>query len=207
MRRNRWVLFGSGILVVLLVSGCTLLNQVPLASFSALPVTGEAPLTVQFNASGSSDPDGGSLSFSWRFGDGQSGIGEIIAHTFNDSGQFTVELTVTDDAGAQSTAYQTILVTDLGDAPVAQISASPTSGGYPLSVSFNGAASSDPDGQIVSYQWTFGDGSTGSGINTVHTYAAIGTYTATLTVTDNEGNTATRTIVIQVMESGGSVCG
>jgi RHS repeat-associated protein len=55
------------------------------------------------------------------------------------------------------------------------------------SVSFNGGGSSDPDGTIVSYSWTFGDGGTGSGTTPTHAYAANGNYTVTLTVTDNAG--------------------
>jgi RHS repeat-associated protein len=55
------------------------------------------------------------------------------------------------------------------------------------SISFNGGNSSDPDGTITSYAWTFGDGGTGSGVNPTHVYAANGNYTVTLTVTDNLG--------------------
>jgi hypothetical protein len=59
-----------------------------------------------------------------------------------------------------------------------------------LTCNFNGSASSDPDGSIVSYAWDFGDGSSGSGATASRTYAAPGTYTATLTVTDNGGSSA-----------------
>lgn len=56
-----------------------------------------------------------------------------------------------------------------------------------LACTFNGSASSDSDGSIVSYSWNFGDGSNASGVTASHTYAAAGTYTVSLTVTDNEG--------------------
>lgn len=59
-----------------------------------------------------------------------------------------------------------------------------------LSVSVNGAGSSDPDGTIASYAWTWGDGGTSTGVTASHTYAAAGTYTIGLTVTDNQGATA-----------------
>jgi PKD repeat protein len=58
-----------------------------------------------------------------------------------------------------------------------------------LSVSVDASASTDPDGSIVSYAWTYGDGATASGVTATHTYAADGTYTITLKVTDNAGAT------------------
>ena len=58
-----------------------------------------------------------------------------------------------------------------------------------LACSFNGSTSSDPDGTIASYAWTFGDSTQGSGATPQHTYAGQGTYTVTLTVTDNQGAT------------------
>src|SRR5207247_10379479 len=54
-----------------------------------------------------------------------------------------------------------------------------------LTCSFSASGSSDPDGTIASYAWTFGDGTTGAGATTSRTYAAGGSYTVTLTVTDN----------------------
>lgn len=83
-------------------------------------------------------------------------------------------------------------------APTASFTATPSSGTAPLTVAFDGAGSSDPDGSIVSYQWSFGDGSTANGIRVTHVYAALGTLSAKLTVTDNAGatNTAQRTITV-----------
>jgi PKD repeat protein len=81
--------------------------------------------------------------------------------------------------------------------PVAStLGTSPTSGTAPLTVSFVGTNSSDPDGIIAGYLWNFGDGTTSTLGNVSHTYAAAGTYTATLTVTDNSGAIASSTVVI-----------
>jgi PKD repeat protein len=77
-------------------------------------------------------------------------------------------------------------------APTAAMSATPSTV-TPLQVAFSGASSTDSDGSIVSYAWNFGDGTTGSGVTTSRTYAASGTYTVTLTVTDDDGATGTTT--------------
>lgn len=83
-------------------------------------------------------------------------------------------------------------------APEAAFSATPVSGIVPLNVAFNASASSDRDGQIVSYQWTFGDGSTASGMSVSHIYTLAGNYTATLTVTDDFGATSSTSVPIIV---------
>jgi PKD repeat protein len=82
--------------------------------------------------------------------------------------------------------------------PVAAVSANPTSGNAPLSVSFDGTASHDPDGTIASYSWNFGDGGTGTGATASHAYQNAGSYTAVLTVTDNLGATGTNSVGITV---------
>jgi chitodextrinase len=69
----------------------------------------------------------------------------------------------------------------------------PYSGITGQAVAFNGAGSSDPDGTLAGYQWSFGDGTTGSGATPAHAYSAAGTYTVTLTVTDNGGATGSTT--------------
>ena len=81
--------------------------------------------------------------------------------------------------------------------PTVTVSANPTSGLAPLPVSFSSNAS-DPDGSIVSYSWTFGDGQTATQPFTSSTYTSAGTYTARLTVTDNQGATASATVIINV---------
>jgi PKD repeat protein len=82
--------------------------------------------------------------------------------------------------------------------PVARATATPTSGNAPLTVAFDGTTSSDSDGSIVSYAWTFGDGGNATGPTTSHAYQIAGVYTATLTVTDNQGATHSTTSSISV---------
>ena len=86
---------------------------------------------------------------------------------------------------------------------VARILATPTSGSTPLAVLFDASASSYPDGTAISYQWSFGDGTTGTGANTSHTYGSAGTYMATLTVTDDLGTTGTARAAIRAMSPEG----
>jgi PKD repeat protein len=82
--------------------------------------------------------------------------------------------------------------------PVARATATPTSGAAPLSVAFDGTTSSDPDGSLVGLAWAFGDGATATGPTASYTYSTAGSYTARLTVTDNQGATGTTTIPITV---------
>ncbi|MHB8973222.1 MAG: S8 family serine peptidase [Pirellulaceae bacterium] len=81
--------------------------------------------------------------------------------------------------------------------PKAVALASLTGGDIPLFVAFDGRGSTDPDGTIVSYSWSFGDGSQASGSDVTHTYTAAGSFTATLIVTDNLGATSSATLTIK----------
>lgn len=83
-------------------------------------------------------------------------------------------------------------------APSAVASASATSGVVPLTVTFSSAGSTDSDGTIVSYLWSFGTGATSTAANPIYTYNATGTYAATLTVTDNSGLTGSAGVTITV---------
>jgi PKD repeat protein len=84
----------------------------------------------------------------------------------------------------------------VNQAPVAKIIAGTTSGNIPLTVNFDGSASSDSDGSIAAYSWSFGDGSTASGAVVSHTYTTAGNFTATLTVTDNAGAIGSNSVII-----------
>ena len=89
---------------------------------------------------------------------------------------------------------------ETNQAPNAIFTADPTAGVSPLEVRFDASGASDADGTIESYEWDFGDGSTGTGEMTNHTYEMAGTFTVTLTVTDDDGATATSTQTITVEE-------
>jgi PKD repeat protein len=84
---------------------------------------------------------------------------------------------------------------------IARIKATPTTGAAPFAVAFDGSASSGSTGTIVSYDWNFGDGATGSGATVNHTYTAAGAYTASLTVTDTAGATDVAIVTIAANSS------
>lgn len=89
--------------------------------------------------------------------------------------------------------------------PYACYTANPTSGIAPLTASFDGSCSSDPDGYVASYSWSFGDGAGGSGVNPSHYYATPGFYTVTLTVADNQGNTQQTSDTVWAQDPSGCI--
>lgn len=174
-------------------------NQPPTANASATPTSGKAPLAVAFTGNGS-DPDGTIASYAWAFGDGGTSGSQNPSHTFVSPGNYSATLTVTDNNGA--TASSTVSISAVANQPpTAAASATPTSGLAPLAVNFTGSAS-DLDGTIASYAWSFGDGGTASVPNPSHTYVTAGNYTATLTVTDNNGATGSSSVAISATTAG-----
>ena len=97
-----------GMLVLVLLTGCG--NLSPVASFTCSPSSGEAPLSVSFDASASSDSDGSITSYVWGFGDGESGAGITASHSYTVSGTYAIQLTVTDDDQSTHSATHTVYV-------------------------------------------------------------------------------------------------
>lgn len=85
-------------------------NQLPTASFTTSVAQGRAPLAINFDASRSSDPDGSIASYSWTFGDGGTGSGVRVAHTFAAAGEHEVLLVVRDDRSGEASAADTVFV-------------------------------------------------------------------------------------------------
>ncbi|GAA5109344.1 hypothetical protein GCM10023339_09300 [Alloalcanivorax gelatiniphagus] len=164
----------------------------PVASFTT-DVTGTQ---LAVDGSGSSD-DQGVTSYSWTFGDGGTATGATATHTYAAGGTYQVGLKVTDATGNTATRTQQVTVAAANTAPDAAFTVT-TSG---LTVNANGNASSDPDGTIASYAWTFGDGGTATGATASRTYAAAGTYEVRLTVTDDDGATDVATQQVTVSQA------
>lgn len=163
-------------------------NQPPVANAGGSKA-GTVGVALSFNGSGSTDPDGTIASYAWVFGDGTTGTGAIVSHTFDKEGSFLVRLTVTDNLGAtsQDTALATIHPPGSDNkVPIANAGKG-QSGTVAEPLTFDGTGSSDLDGTIVSYDWDFGDGATASGSRVTHSYAKAGSYLVHLKVTDNQG--------------------
>src|SRR5437667_2681416 len=119
-------------------------------------------------------------------------------HTYRPPGTATGRVTVTDKDGGAGSGQLVITVAPPNHAPTA-VAGAPYSGTEAAAVSFDGAGSSDPDGDALTYAWSFGDGSSATGATPSEAYADNGTFTATLTVTDARGAAsapATATVTI-----------
>lgn len=162
-------------------------NQAPVAAFTSSCTS----TACDFDASGSTDPDGSVVSYAWDFGDGDAATGRTTNHDFTTSGTREVTLTVTDDEGTSGSVVVPVQVTRTNAPPTAAF----TTACSFLTCTFDASGSGDTDGSVTSYAWDFGDGATETTAagTTTHTYAAAGDYTATLVVTDNDDATGQTT--------------
>jgi len=175
-------------------------NASPVAAFTVAPSAVIPGETVQFDAAGSLDEDGWIVAYQWDFGDGTSAQGAVVEHQYSTPGTYPVVLKVADNDDAIGTVQSEILVVDTNQAPQPQleISAMALDPGDTLYCSATG--STDPDGEIVAFDWLFGDGTDAEGSVTTHVYSADGVYRVTLTATDDLGakQSITRTITVGI---------
>ncbi|RZQ63507.1 PKD domain-containing protein [Amycolatopsis suaedae] len=169
----------------------------PTASFTA---DCAGTLNCRFDGSGSSDPDGSIASYAWDFGDGKTGEGATPSHSYATAGQYTVKLTVTDNEGKTGTVSKKVSAgAPAGESPTAQFTANCSW----ANCTFDGTRSTDPDGDIASYAWDFGDGKTGTGATATHNYPnRQANHTAKLTVTDRAGNSHSTSKTVQCWSFG-----
>lgn len=173
-------------------------NTLPVASFTNTA----SNLTVNFTDT-STDSDGSIASRSWNFGDGSTSTAANPAKTYSAAGTYNVVLTVTDNSGGTATISKAVTVksSTTNVLPVANF----TSGVTNLTAYFTDT-STDSDGTIASRLWTFGDGTTSTLSNPAKTYATAGTYTVSLTVTDNQGGKASKSGTVTVAAAGNTEC-
>ncbi|WP_343226458.1 PKD domain-containing protein [Pseudomarimonas salicorniae] len=179
---------GPGPLASAELYGTTGANLAPSANFSF----STSNLTASFTDA-SSDSDGSIASWHWTFGDGSSSSQQHPVKTYAVGGTYSVVLNVTDNAGAVGSITRQVTVSAPNAPPTANFSYA-TNG---LTASFNDS-SSDSDGSIVARQWSFGDGTNSTATNPSKTYAAGGTYSVSLTVSDNRGATHSKTVSVVV---------
>jgi len=180
-------------------------NAPPVAQAGG-PYNGTAGAPIALTSAGSSDSDGNIVSYGWSFGDNTTGSGATVNKTYATAGTYTVTLTVTDDDGATATDQATVTVSALpgGNTPPIAEANGPYSATAGVPISLSSAGSNDPNGTIVSYAWTLGNGQTATGASPSVTYATAGTYAVTLTVTDNGGASASDQAVVTVAPGGGT---
>jgi parallel beta-helix repeat protein len=163
----------------------------PAANFVATPLSGITPVTVAFTDTSGGNP----TSWEWNFGDGNTSYLQSPTHTYTTPRKYTVTLTVSNVRGSNSiTKPDYIYVKNIP--PVADFTGIPTSGDEPLTVHFTDLSTGLG---INSWQWTFGDSGVSTFQNPAYIYNTNGTYTVTLTVSNDGGsNTKTRTAYITV---------
>ena len=181
------------------------------AEFTAIPDNGPAPLTVKFNASASSAPAGQIQSYEWDFNNNNvftDASGVTAEHTFDKTGDYTVNLRVTDNTGQFATASRNISVTG-SNLPAAAIDIPTQDGHYysGIQYTFSGEKSSSPTGgKITKYTWDFGDQTPKATTRTaVHTYKNAGDYEVILTVADDKGVQGQETQKLTIETSAGAL--
>jgi len=179
-------------------------NTPPVAAFT--PPTCAPTVPCQFTDA-STDADGTISTRLWDFGDAGTSPDQNPLHTFAAAGTFQVKLTVTDNNGATGTVTNAVTVAAGNNVlPTASFDLPPTGCTAGTPCGFH-STSSDPDGQVVTWGWNFGDQSAaGTGADATHTYAAAGTFPVTLTVTDNAGGQGTVTQQLNVSPAASQDC-
>jgi PKD repeat protein len=165
--------------------------------------TANAPAWVNFSGARSTD-DGGPLRwFLWDFGDGTRSVGPTARHVYPQDGTYTVSLLVRDGSALDAVDQRTIRVHSVGAGPLARLSASALQIRRGERIVFDSAGSLDPDGGPLFVHWDFGDPASGENNQsaqslTSHVFPRTGAYLVWLSVTDDEGSTATSTALVRV---------
>ena len=177
----------------------------PVAAISSSSTVGEAPLTVNFDGSGSSTTQKPMASYYWDFGDGTTATGPVVNHNYTIPNNYNATLTVTDNVGLTDSASTPVMINppaEENQPPVSSFTLSSSSGVAPLMVTFDGAASDDPDGSISTYHWTLGDGTPYTGVSGECEFTEAGEYLITLEVTDDNGESdvSSQTVIVDPEE-------
>jgi PKD repeat protein len=195
----------DGVMDVLTISVPVEINAPPEAAFSYTPTNPTTATTITFLDESFDLDDGTVDAWRWVFGDGATSTVQTPSHRYDTAGTYEVTLTVTDDEGATGSTTQEIIVgASVNTAPVPAFTFAPALPQVNEEVQFSDQ-STDPEDNITTWAWDFGDGATSALRNPTHTYGAIGTYSVTLTVTDAESATASTTRQVVIAEPGAQI--
>jgi PKD repeat protein len=177
----------------------------PTPSFTVTPTSPERGVSTRFDASATTDEGGACLdscTYSWSFGDGFTDSGRTVSHTFIAPGTYTVILTVTDAAGTSASTSTAVIVRTIPP-PIITLVAQPAAPLTDQVATFTATVSPATGHSVTSYSWSFGDGTsaTTSSPSTTHTYSRPGVYVATVTATDDVGQTASASVQVTVTSS------
>lgn len=177
----------------------SVINTIPTANFSITPANTTSYKTLQTITftNCSLDTDGYITNCTWSFGDGTYNYSmNTTAHQYTDNGTYCVTLNVTDDDGDTDEICVNISILNVG--PSADFTYEPTIPEVWEIVWFNDT-SSDQDGSITNWSWTFGDDSSNYSRNTTHSFSNLNSYDVTLTVKDDDSNSSsvTKHIIIK----------
>jgi chitodextrinase len=178
----------SAVVLILLfgfLPGCLIPseNVPPVPYLTATATSIDVDEEVVFSGNESKDKDGEIVRYFWNFGDGDNATGRYVTHKYDEGGNYTVILIITDNEGKK--ALQTITV-HVNELPIPWINITPPAYIHEP-VYFYGNDSYDTDGFVTDYFWDFGDGTNATGMGVSHIYTEKRLYRVTLTVTDNEG--------------------
>jgi PKD repeat protein len=169
--------------------------QKPTAHFSYSPSAPKLDDSIQFTDL-SSAYNGTIATWSWNFGDGSSSTEKNPTHQYHSSGTYTVTLEVTDSNGLKR-AKTTSISAKANGPPTSDFSYSPSSPKSDDSIQFTDL-SYDSDGNIVSWSWNFGDGTSSSSKNPTHSYTKSDSFQVTLKVTDDDGAMDTKKTTLTI---------
>jgi len=139
--------------------------------------------------------------FNWDFGDGSNATGPTTTHRYPRASTYTVTLRVATSTGQSAAMSRNVTVSATSAQVFASFTFSPTNPGINQEMFFNASASIPLTG---TFRWTFGDGSSGTGITPTHRYSQASTYTVTLTVTNDLGQSSTTSRTFTVSQNSAS---
>ncbi|MFB6271765.1 MAG: PKD domain-containing protein, partial [Salinibacter sp.] len=185
------ILLGAGVLIVSALNSTTGTEpppepaRLPTPNFDWEPAQPKTEQTIVFTTD-FSDPNDVVSAYRWSFGDGSGSDRSFVQHSYDDEGSYRVCLTIRDAQGRSEQECQQIRVQGRNKPPEAAFHWQPTQPDVGQTIQFISDAS-DPEGQLSSYQWDLGDGTSKTSASFSYAYGSSGTYRVCLSVRDAQG--------------------